>query len=288
MSKLLIYQSLWGMERRHTDGHERTLDENLEIIRDAGFDGVSVTFEDRDLARRVTKYLESSGMSAQAMCFPSSVDDLKPVIEIAEELGANHINVQPNVRPYRVHECIPYLDGWRRLAEQTAVPIFFETHRDRMTTDLFFTLQLLDCFPDLKLTGDLSHYVVGREFAWPIDDENHALMHRILDQCWAYHGRVASREQVQVQISFPQHQGWFELFLGWWAYGFRRWLEMAGDEESLTFTCELGPKEYAMTGADGNELSDRWAEALLMKKRVEEIWQEAVADASGTVASSGA
>ena len=288
MSKLLIYQSLWGMERRHTDGHERTLDENLEIIRDAGFDGVSVTFEDRDLARRVTKYLESSGMSAQAMCFPSSVDALKPVIEIAEELGANHINVQPNVRPYRVHECIPYLDGWRRLAEQTAVPIFFETHRDRMTTDLFFTLQLLDCFPDLKLTGDLSHYVVGREFAWPIDDENHALMHRILDQCWAYHGRVASREQVQVQISFPQHQGWFELFLGWWAYGFRRWLEMAGDEESLTFTCELGPKEYAMTGADGNELSDRWAEALLMKKRVEEIWQEAVADASGTVASSGA
>ena len=63
---------------------------------------------------------------------------------------------------------------------------------------------------------------------------------------------------------------------------------MAGDEESLTFTCELGPKEYAMTGADGNELSDRWAEALLMKKRVEEIWQEVVADASGTVASSGA
>ena len=288
MSNVLIYQSLWGMERRHTDGHERTLDENLEMIRDAGFDGVSVTFEDRDLAHRVTKYLESSGMSAQAMCFPSSVDDLKPVIEIAEELGANHINVQPNVRPYRVQECIPYLDGWRRLAEQTAVPIFFETHRDRMTTDLFFTLQLLDCFPDLKLTGDLSHYVVGREFAWPIDDENHALMHRILDHCWAYHGRVASREQVQVQISFPQHQGWFELFLGWWAYGFRRWREMAGDEESLTFTCELGPKEYAMTGADGNELSDRWAEALLMKKRVEEIWQEVVADASGTVASSGA
>jgi hypothetical protein len=46
----------------------------------------------------------------------------------------------------------------------------------------------LDCFPDLKLLADLSHYIVGREFAWPISDENHRLMHRILDNSWAFHG----------------------------------------------------------------------------------------------------
>ena len=209
MARFLVYQSLWAMERRHTDGHERSLDENLEMIQQAGFDGVSVSFEDRPLAKRITEFLAPHGMSAQAMCFPTTVDELKPVIETAEELGANHINVQPNVRPYRVQDCVSYLEGWRRLADQTEIPIFFETHRDRMTTDLFFTLQLLDCFPDLKLTGDLSHFLVGREFAWPIDEENNALMRRILENCWAFHGRVASREQVQVQITFPQHQEWF-------------------------------------------------------------------------------
>ena len=137
MKKLLVYQSLWAMERRHTDGYERTLDENLDMIREAGFDGVSFSFEDRDLVRRITAYQRPHGMSSQAMCFPTTVDALKPVVETAEEFGANHINIQPDVRPYRVQDCVAYLEGWRRLAEQTSIPVYIETHRDRMTTDLF-------------------------------------------------------------------------------------------------------------------------------------------------------
>ena len=124
-----------------------------------------------------------------------------------------------------------------------------------MTTDLFLTLHLLDCFPDLRLTADISHYVVGREFAWPISQENHALMHRILDNAWGFHGRVASREQVQIQISFPHHKDWVDLFMGWWQYGMRSWRRRAPSDATVTFLCELGPKEYAITGPDGYELS---------------------------------
>ena len=149
----------------------------------------------------------------QAQCYPKCVDDLKPVLELVARLGADHVNLQPDVRPQRLADCIPLLEGWRRLAGEARVAVHVETHRDRMTTDLFFTLQLLNCFPDLRLTADLSHYLVGREFAWPVDDTNHALIHRILDNAWGIHGRVASREQVQVPLSFPQHQGWVGLFM---------------------------------------------------------------------------
>ena len=274
MQKLKVLQSLWAMERRRPDNQEWTLEEKLTMIRDAGFDGCGVRFIDFDFAREVTAFLRGNGMIWQAQCYPKTVDDLKPVIDYVRELGADHINLQADVRPQRLEDCIPYIEGWRRLSDDAGIPMFMETHRDRMTTDLHFTLRLLECFPDLKLTGDLSHYLVGREFWHPVPEEHHVLMHRIMDHCWAFHGRVASREQIQIQISFPTMKHWVDLFMQWWEYGLRSWRRRAPKDATLTFLCELGPKEYAITGRDGYELSDRWEEALMLKDMIRALWKK--------------
>lgn len=282
MQKLLVLQSLWAMERRHSDGYERSLEQNLEMILDAGYDGVSSGgFGDRDTARRIHAALSPQGLAIEAQCFPRTVDDLKPILELGTEFGIHHLDIQADVRPRRLQDCVPLLEGWRRLAEEVDFPVYFETHRDRMTTDLYFTLDLLDCFPDLALIADLSHFLVGREFAWPVSDENHALIHRILDNAWAFHGRVATREQVQIEISFPHHRPWVDLFLGWWEYGFRSWRGRAGAEDTLAFVCELGPKPYAITGPDGNDTTDRWAEALEMREMVRDLWNRIAGEAKG-------
>ena len=271
--QLRVLQSLWAMERRLSNEPEWPLQTQLKMIRDAGFDGAGVRFIDPAFATEVTSFLRSHNMIWQAQCYPADVDDLKPVLELVARLGADHVNLQPNVRPHRIEHCIPLLEGWRRLADEADVAVNIETHRDRMTTDLFFTLQLLDCFPDLRLTADVSHYLVGREFAWPVDEANHAMIHRILDQSWAIHGRIASREQIQISLGFPQHVGWVELFMGWWEYAIRSWKKRAGPDAVLTFLCELGPPPYAITGADGAELSDRWQDALAMKNMIWRLWQ---------------
>ena len=261
------------MERRLAKEPEWPLQTQLAMIRDAGFDGAGIRFIDRVFASEVTSFLRGHNMIWQAQCYPTDIDDLKPVLELVARLGADHVNLQPNVRPHRIEHCIPLLEGWRRLADDAGVAVNVETHRDRMTTDLFFTLQLLDYFPDLRLTADVSHYLVGREFAWPVDDVNHAMIHRVLDQSWAIHGRIASREQVQVSLGFPQHAGWVELFMGWWEYAIRSWKKRAGPDAVLTFLCELGPPPYAITGADGAELSDRWQDTLVMKDMIRALWQ---------------
>lgn len=272
--RLAVYQSLWAMERRHTDGFERPLEENVAMIAQAGFEGVSTSYGSRDNARRLAGVLAQYGLQMEAQCFPRTVDDLQPVLEAAVEFGAHHIDLQPDVRPRKLHDALALIDGWQRLAEQVDIPVYIETHRDRMTTDLHFTLDLLDERPGLRLLGDLSHYLVGREFASPIDAENEAAMQRIIAHSWAFHGRVASREQVQVEISFEPHRMWVDLFLRWWRDGFASWRERAGPDDTLVFTCELGPKPYAIIGRDGNDTTDRWAESLLMREWILELWAE--------------
>ena len=269
---------MWAMERRRPDGEEWSLEKKLEMIHGAGFDGVG--FHDYETAGVVADFLDSHDMTGAAFCFPRNGDDLRAVVDEVSMLGpvVDHINLQPDIKPYTLDEAVHVVEEWRDVADGSNIPIHVETHRDRMTTDLFFTLHLLDRIPDLRLTGDLSHYLVGREFAWPISDDNHALMHRIIDNCWGFHGRVASREQIQVQISFPQHKDWVDLFMKWWEYGFRSWRRRAPKDATLTFLCELGPREYAMTGSDGYELSDRWQETLAMKEMVRTLWDNIEAE----------
>lgn len=273
MQTLLVFQSLWAMERRHTDGQERSLAENIALIADAGFDGISAHYTNRGDVARLNEAIRGRGLKVEGVCFPRSVEDLRLPLELAAEFPVSHINLQPDVRLRRVEACLPLLDGWMRLAEAAGIPVFIETHRDRMTTDLFFTLDLLDQRPDLPLLADLSHFLVGREFAFPVEEENHALIRRILDNAQAFHGRVASREQVQIEISFPHHRPWLDLFFNWWGYGFRSWRARAAADAALVFTCELGPKPYAITGRDGNDTTDRWAEALLLRQMVRDLWK---------------
>src|SRR5271154_7097865 len=102
--QLRILQSLWAMERRLADQAEWPLKTQLAMIRDAGYDGAGVRFIDPAFARETTFFLRAHNMIWQAQCYPTNVDDLKPVLELVARLGADHVNLQPNVRPNRIEQ----------------------------------------------------------------------------------------------------------------------------------------------------------------------------------------
>src|ERR1700738_5442759 len=109
--QLRILQSLWAMERRRADAPEWPLQTQLAMIRDAGFDGAGVRFIDSSFATEVTSFLRAHGMIWQAPCYPTCIDDLKPVLELVARLGADPVKLAPNVGPQRIGGCISPLEG---------------------------------------------------------------------------------------------------------------------------------------------------------------------------------
>jgi len=283
MQKLEIYQSLWAMELRRPDGKERSLEESFEMVAAAGFDGMAIDLGAADLpvVQKARPLLEKYGLGCVLIAFPKSIAALGPVLLTAKEIGAPFVNIIGQVMPITVEGAIPVIRRFIEIAEEIGVPIQFETHRNCITNDLLSTLQLLDAIPEMVIAADLSHYVVGRELAWPITAESEEWIRRILHRAGSFQGRVASRQQIQLPLGFPQHEKWLGLFLRWWEAGFRQWRMRSESDATLNFLCELGPPEYAMTGADGYELSDRWEESLALRDHARAIWAKLESESAG-------
>lgn len=271
---LRIYQSLWATELRRPGLPERPAAERFERVREAGFDGMAIDLGamDIDAARALVPEFARTGLKGLLTAFPRSIEELRPALRLAKDIGSPFVIVVGQVMPLAVADMIPVIEAWLAVSREEGVPIQFETHRNCITNDLFATLSLLDAVPEMRMSADLSHYVVDREMMQPISADYQAYVRRILERSDSFQGRVANRCQVQLPLHFPQHRVWIETFLDWWRQGFVLWRERAASNDDCVFVCELGPRDYAITDANGDELSDRWTEALLLKEWAALCW----------------
>jgi hypothetical protein len=276
VKKLEVYQSLWGMELRNPKLPERSKVEAFAMIAEAGFDGACMdpSAEEIPECREYTHLFGEYGLRCMVNAFPYAPDDMVPILDFAVEMKACMVNVISGVMPIKPEDAVTDVRRWIAEASERDMPILFETHRDGLLNDLYFTLQLMDLIPEMRLCADLSHFVVDRELRSPIPERDRGYISSVLDRSDCFQGRVANREQVQIQINFPQHLEWVEIFKGWWKEGMREWRKRNDDDATLVFLCELGPPPYAITDGQQNELSDRWQESLQIRDWVKEIWSE--------------
>ena len=275
MSQLHVYQSLWATELRIPNVPERSIAARFDQVRDASFDGMSIDLGalTLDQAWAAAPNFKRTGLKALLTAFPQSIEDIRPAVKLAKAIGAPFLIVVGQVMPITVDEMIPVIRAWLAIGAEEGLPLQFETHRDSITNDLFSTLQLLDAVPAMELSADLSHYVVDRELSLPVPAKTQAMFEQVMARAGSFQGRVATGQHIQVPLDFPQHRPWVALFEGWWKSGFANWRARHSADEDLIFLCELGPTEYAITGADGLELSDRWAEALQLRALAKAAWR---------------
>jgi hypothetical protein len=280
VQQLNIYQSLWGMELRNPSLPERSMEESFAMIADAGFDGacmdpsVAEIPECREYAHLISKH----GLGSMVNAFPYNSDDMAPLLDFAVEMNACMVNVISGVMPIKPEDAVSDVRRWIGEASDRNMPVLFETHRDGLLNDLYFTLQLMDLVPEMRLCADLSHFVVDRELRSPVTERDQEYISAVLERSDCFQGRIANREQVQIQINFPQHQEWVATFKDWWKTGMRLWRGRNPRDATLHFLCELGPPPYAITDGEQKELSDRWEEALQIRQWALEMWAELEAE----------
>ncbi|MGI9247912.1 MAG: sugar phosphate isomerase/epimerase family protein [Woeseiaceae bacterium] len=264
------------MQLRNPGSPERSDQESFALVAEAGFDGMcldpSVAEIPENLARRDLFAKHSLGCMVNA--FPYEAEDMQPLLEFATTMDACIVNVISGLMPIKPEDAVDVVRRWIKEADARSIPLLFETHRDGLLNDLYFTLQLMELVPEMRLCADLSHFVVDRELRAPVPERDQKYISSVLERSDCFQGRIANREQVQIQINFPQHQEWVEIFKGWWKEGMRIWRKRNTCDAKLVFLCELGPPPYAITDANQNELSDRWTESLQIRDWACEIWAE--------------
>jgi hypothetical protein len=267
---LSVFQSLWAMEDLPWRAAEPwTRAERVERIAAAGFAGLAVDLGAREAPAATDLAPLLPGLRSAVFCFLRDDADLDAALAYADTIGAELVVGCGQVFPGEVATAAGIVRGWLRRAADAGIPFQLETHRYTVTNDLGFAVALLDAVPELAIAVDLAHYVVGNELPDAADPRVDALVGRVLERAGSLQGRIATRGQVQVSPSFPHHRGTAERFRSWWAAGMR-----AYTGEDLMFCCELGTVPYAITGPDGEQISDRWADALLLKSWAEELFAE--------------
>lgn len=282
MANLDVFQSMWAMEYKRPDGYELTLEEKITKIAKAGFIGVSfdIGYHSFELISEAMPLLKEHKLDLVYNAFVQSEEHYKEVIAFVakQSIQPRFIAIVGQIEPWNVDDVAATTKKWMEISAASGITSLVEIHRNCMTNDLLFTLQLMDKIPELHMVADLSHTLVNQEFYLPLTDNAKQRISQFLTKAEAFHGRVATREQIQVPSTFAQHKEWLDLFKSWWLEGFTHWIARHGkqSDDACVFLCELGPPVYAITDENGNELNDRWEEAQQMKVIAEALWQQAL------------
>lgn len=272
--RLRVGQTLWGLSNLPLNAEvEWTLEEKLSRVKNAGFEHLECWLDDSNEAA-VGLALRRHGMGLILGHRPYNTEDVTSVLERATRQNAEFVFCQPASAFTPLHEVAEIVTFGSRMAAERGLPFFVETHRNNFTENIGQTLQLIEAVPNIRLTADLSHFVVVGEFyGW---DGEGAIdrLDPILQHAAHFHGRVSNGEQVQVDVgdgSTPPAR----FFVKLWTRICQHWLRQAQPGDILPFSSELGPPRYAITLPDGREFSDRWEQGLVLKALAEEAWATA-------------
>ena len=161
------------------------------------------------------------------------------------------------------------------------VPLYVETHRATILQDMWRTVQFVKRFPEIRFNGDFSHWYTGLEMVYGGFQNKLQFIRPVLERVSFLHGRIGDPGSMQVDIgtgdvgSHPYVAHFREL----WSAAFAGFLVRARAGDYILFVPELlSPRIYyarclATSGSERMEESDRWEQALVLRRIAGECFE---------------
>ncbi len=207
--------------------------------------------ETRALLRRFPLKLIAQGWAPSA-------GEAAAFFQRAAELGAIALNLHLGHAYLTTSEAVDMTGEVQRQAEAFGIPLLLETHRGRLTQDLFRTAELLAQLPEIAITLDVSHYIVASENLGGAEELFRACMAPLLARTALIHGRISNGQSSQVRVD--DGFAFTTVTQSLWRQAMQLWLADAPADAVLIFEPELGPPPYAFLDPSGAETFSRTAE----------------------------
>jgi sugar phosphate isomerase/epimerase len=200
----------------------------LQCLESAGLEFSLINAELKE-GRDFIKYIKSFEQNLYTLA-SFNIGDFKPQF-ITSQTGREYYTKD------QIAECFAICE---RISNETGIPIYHETHRNKWSFAAHVVKDYLQDFPFLQLTLDLSHWVcVSESF---LEDQQEAVDLAILHSMHL-HARVGHTQGPQVtDPRAPENQEALQHHLKWWD----QWICCLHEKgiKQCTITPEFGPYPY--------------------------------------------
>ena len=238
--KLLFFQTNWG--------NTLSWDTFCKKAKIDGYDGIEIWLpKDNQSRAELRSALEKYDLlvgflngTNKSISFEESLKLFEAHFDTLLAWKPTYINCHTGSDFFTIEQNKAFLLIANNLGEEHGVPVYHETHRGRFSYNLPETRDYLKMLPGLKLTLDVSHWMVVHESLLTAQDKE---LEEVLNRSFHIHARVGHAEGPQV--SDPQAPEWktaLNRHLDIWEKVIRKkWSE---GQEIFTITTEFGPPNY--------------------------------------------
>lgn len=264
--KLEFYNTDWG--------RQISWDAFCEKTKADGYDGLETWFpsdekSQQELKAALKKYGLKVGFlngTNKSLPFKESLKSYSEHFKTLIAWKPAYINCHTGNDFYSFEQNKAFIEAANKIARENNIPIYHETHRGRFSYNLPDTKKYIQAIPELKMTLDISHWMVVHESL--LQNQNEEL-EEVLDRSYHIHARVGHAEGPQVNDpKAPEWKKAVDRHVDIWEKIIR---EKWKTSSTYTITTEFGPADYMPTLPYTRvPVADQWKANLYMMKALKE------------------